>query len=95
MALSEHEQRILIDLEESLLRQDPQFVKSVSKITNHTHRWRTLSLVGFLSGLAILVTFFSASIPLGLAGLALMLGSSLVFSRNAAIPDHAARKQGK
>ena len=80
MPLSEHEQKILTDLEESLRQQDPRFLKSIGKVNFHIHRWRSLSITGFLIGLAVLIAFFTESIPLGLVGLAVMLGSSLIFA---------------
>jgi DUF3040 family protein len=85
MALSEHEQKILIDLEESLRKHDPHFAKSVRNLSLHVrqHRRRLLSVIGFTVGLTILVAFFSQSIPLGLIGLASMLASSLAFVSNA------------
>ncbi len=84
MPLSEHEQKILTDLEESLRQQDPQFLRGVSKINFHVRHWRAISTVGFLSGLAVLIAFFTDSTPIGLVGLAIMLCSSLIFSSHVA-----------
>jgi hypothetical protein len=81
MPLSEHEQKILTDLEESLFRQDPRFAKKVSNGNFYTRRHRrALGAVGFVVGLAIMVAFFTQSLTLGLIGLAVMIGSSLVFA---------------
>lgn len=80
MPLSEHEQKILTDLEESLRQQDPRFLKSIGKVSFHIRRWRSLSIVGFLIGLAVLIAFFTASTPLGLVGLGIMFASTLLFS---------------
>ncbi len=84
MPLSEHEQRILAELEESLVRQDPRFAERVRTKTVYRHagrqcRWAAL---GFLAGLAVLVAFYSQSLVLGLVGVALMFGSAVVFERN-------------
>ncbi len=38
MPLSEHEQKILTDLEESLRQQDPRFLKSIGKVSFHIRR---------------------------------------------------------
>jgi hypothetical protein len=89
MPLSEHEQKILTDLEESLRQQDPQFLKNVRKVNFRIRRWRSLSITGFLTGLAVLTAFFTESIPLGLVGLAVMLGSSLIFASHVAQIRHS------
>lgn len=83
MPLSEHEQRVLAELEESLVRQDPRFAqrvaaKTVYKDAGNQCKWAGL---GFLVGLAVLVAFYTESVPLGLLGVALMFGSAVVFER--------------
>ena len=85
MPLSEREQKILSDLEESLSKQDPRFAKSVSQTNPLLDPRRRVrgGIVGFLVGLAILVVFFAQSVLLGLVGVAVMLLSSLVVARNA------------
>jgi hypothetical protein len=82
--LSEHEQRILAELEESLVRQDPQFAERVRSKTVYRHAGRQAkwAALGFVVGLAVLVGFYSHSVALGLVGVALMFGSAVVFERN-------------
>jgi hypothetical protein len=82
--LSEHEQRILAELEESLVRQDPEFAHRVRTETVYRHAGRHCkwAAVGFVGGLAILVAFYSQSVALGLLGVALMFVSAVVFERN-------------
>jgi hypothetical protein len=85
MPLSEHEQKILTDLEESLSKQDPRFAKIVSKSKFYVHarpraRW---SVAGFILGLAVLIVFFTQSVLLGLVGITMMLLSALFVARNA------------
>lgn len=84
MPLSEHEQRILAELEESLVRQDPQFAERVRTKTVYRHAGRQCkwAALGFIAGLAVLVGFYSESVVLGLVGVALMFGSAVVFERN-------------
>lgn len=84
MPLSEHEQRILAELEESLVRHDPQFAERVRTETVYRHagRYCKWSALGFVVGLGILVAFYSASVAAGLVGVALMFGSAVVFERN-------------
>jgi Protein of unknown function (DUF3040) len=82
--LSEHEQRILAELEESLARQDPEFAELVRTETVYRHAGRQCkwAAAGFIAGLAILVAFFSESILAGLFGVGLMFVSAVVFERN-------------
>ncbi len=84
MPLSEHEQRILAELEESLVREDPRFAQRVRTKTVYRHAGRQCkwAAVGFLGGLAVLVAFYSQSVALGLLGVALMFASAVVFERN-------------
>jgi Protein of unknown function (DUF3040) len=91
MPLSEHEQRILAELEDSLAKQDPRFAKSVHKTNVYSHGGRRVrwGIAGFLAGLAILVLFFSRSVPLGLVGVALMFVSAIVIERNARLLGRA------
>ena len=84
MPLSEHEQRILAELEESLVREDPRFAERVRSKTVYRHAGRQCkwAALGFLAGLAVLVAFYSQSVVLGLVGVAMMFGSAVVFERN-------------
>ncbi|MBW4079707.1 MAG: DUF3040 domain-containing protein [Acidobacteria bacterium] len=80
MPLSDHEQRILNSLEESL-ESDPRFVGTLEAMRASVHRRQTriVSLLGFVVGLAILVAFFTQSVLIGILGVGLMLGTSLLF----------------
>lgn len=84
MPLSEHEQRILAELEESLSKADPRFARNVRETTVYSHSGRRArwGVVGFLVGLAVLVSTFSTSIVLGLVGVAIMFVSGIVIERN-------------
>ncbi len=91
MPLSEHEQRILAQLEESLTRQDPHFAKNVRATSVYAHGGRRVrwGIAGFIAGLLILVLFFSHSVALGLLGVALMFVSAIVVERNARLLGRA------
>jgi hypothetical protein len=91
MPLSEHEQRILAELEDSLSKQDPRFVKSVRDTNVYSHGGRRVrwGIAGFVAGLAILVLFFSRNVLIGLAGVALMFVSAVVVERNARLLGRA------
>ncbi len=84
MPLSEHEQRILAEMEESLVREDPHFAERVKSETVYRHAGRHCiwSALGFAAGVAILVAFYSESVLVGLLGVAVMFGSAVVFERN-------------
>lgn len=84
MPLSDHEQRILAELEESLVRQDPQFAERVRSETVYRHagRYCKWSALGFFGGVAILVVFYAHSVALGFVGVALMFACAVVFERN-------------
>jgi hypothetical protein len=82
MPLSEHEQKVLSDLEKSLLQHDPRFAKSVGNISLYARRRRRnrLSIAGFVVGFTILVAFFTQSLLLGLLGLGIMFASCLTIA---------------
>ena len=85
MPLSEHEQRVLAELEESLSKTDPRFAKNVRETTVYSHSGRRVrwGILGFVVGLAILVLTFSRSIPFGLVGVVIMFASAVLVERNA------------
>jgi hypothetical protein len=82
--LSDHEQRILAELEESLVRQDPQFAERVRSETVYRHagRYCKWAALGFFTGVAILVIFYPHSVAVGFLGVALMFACAVVFERN-------------
>lgn len=84
MPLSEHEQRILAELEESLSRQDPRFAEKVANesIYRHASRRCKWAAVIFVLALVGLVALYSVSVVLGLAMVAIMFSSALYFERN-------------
>ena len=84
MPLSEHEQRILAELEESLSKADPRFAKSVRETTVYSHSGRRVrwGVAGFVLGLLILLFTFSSSVLAGLCGVVIMFVSAVVIERN-------------
>ena len=84
MPLSEHEQKVLAELEESLVRHDPRFAERVRSETVYRHagRYCKWAALGFVAGVAIVVAFYSQSVVVGFLGVALMFGSLVVFERN-------------
>jgi len=82
--LSDHEQRILAELEESLVRQDPEFAERVRTETVYRHagRYCKWAAVAFIAGVVILIAFYAKSVAVGFFGVALMFGAAVVFERN-------------
>jgi hypothetical protein len=83
--LSEHEQRVLAELEESLTKADPRFAKNVRETTVYSHSGRRVrwGVLGFVVGLTILIIEFQSSILIGLVGVAIMFASAILIERNA------------
>jgi hypothetical protein len=82
--LSEHEQRILQEIEKSFYEHDPRFADRVRSESLYRHAGRNCKRAGlaFVAGLAFLVGTFSISIFLGVLGFLVMLASAVVFERN-------------
>jgi hypothetical protein len=82
--LSDHEQRILAELEESLHREDPEFADKVRSESLYRHAGRHVkwAICTFLLGLGLLLFFFPTSIELALGGVAVMFASGVVLQRN-------------
>jgi hypothetical protein len=89
MPLSEHEQRILADIEARLRADDPTFVENV-RATPPAPSGRLslrLAVVGTLVGFALLIVGLQAGLVWGVLGFGLMLASvyqALVIVRRAA-----------
>lgn len=75
-SLSDHEQRILAEIERNLKAEDPEFVRQVSEArpTRDSARLLKLSIFGLLVGLALLGGYFT-SLGLGVLGFLVMLAS--------------------
>jgi len=82
--LSEHEERILHDLEERLKAHDPKFADRVQNETVYRYAGRNCwwSALGFVVGLAILIGFFATNVGVGFLGFLIMLGSAVFFEQN-------------
>jgi hypothetical protein len=82
--LSEHEQRILAELEESLVRQDPEFAERVRSETVYRHagRYCKWAALCFVAGAVIMIAFFRDSVLAGLFGFIIMFASAVVFERS-------------
>jgi hypothetical protein len=83
MPLSEHEQRILAEIERRLLEEDPKFAHQVgSSFRAHLARRLKLAVAGFVLGLVVVVSGpFLQNVAVGVAGFVIMLASVFLFVR--------------
>lgn len=84
MPLSEHEQRVLKEMEQALYRHDPRFAskvrdESVYRFAGRNLRW---SIFGFAAGLAIMLACFTTSVFLGFLGVLVMFACSISMAVN-------------
>ena len=79
MPLSDHEQRILEEIERRLQEEDPRFADAVGRTSLHGHVARRIrwSALGFVAGFVMLM-LFALSVWVAIAGFAVMLVSALV-----------------
>jgi hypothetical protein len=77
--LSDHEQRLLEQIERALYAEDPKFASTVSSTNLRTHARRRVrrALVLLVLGMvALLAGVMVPSVPLGVAGFCIMLGAA-------------------
>jgi hypothetical protein len=79
MPLSEHEQRILEEIERRLAEEDPRLDESIGRYTLTVHLLRRIrwSLLAFFLGFFLLMLFF-ISIWIAGIGFGLMVGSAML-----------------
>ncbi len=79
MPLSDHERRILADIESRLRADDPKFAKTVGTTTVSTHARRHLrfAIAAFAVGFVLLFVGVVVGIAWGIAGFALMLAGAV------------------
>jgi Protein of unknown function (DUF3040) len=83
MPLSEHEQRILAEIERRLLEEDPKFAHQVgSSFRAHLGRRLKLAVAGFILGLIVVISStFLENVAVGVAGFVIMLACVFLFVR--------------
>lgn len=83
MPLSDHEQRILEEIEKRLQEEDPRLAEAVSKASPFAHAVRRIrwGIVTFVAGFVMLV-LFAVSVWIAVAGFAVMLASTLIIYHN-------------
>lgn len=79
MTLSEHEQRILDEIEKRLQEEDPRFADVVGRasLSSNVGRRIRLGVVAFVAGFIMLI-LFALSVWVAIAGFAVMLASALL-----------------
>lgn len=84
MPLSEHEQRVLHELEQALVQQDPAFADRVrsESVYRYAGRYLKWSVLGFVVGLGVMLAFFTTSVVVGFVGVLIMFGSLVMFWTN-------------
>jgi hypothetical protein len=76
--LSEHEQRLLEQIEQALYAEDPKFASAVraGRSRLHRRRWIIIATVGVIAGLAVLLVGLTAKlIALGVVGFVMIVAS--------------------
>ncbi len=99
MPLSEHEQRLLEQMERALMAEDPKFATSLRHGSSGADRRRIVGgVIGALIGMGLLLAGVSASLPpLGVFGFIVMLGAVFLIVaglRHGASPKKAASDEG-
>ncbi|WOC13736.1 DUF3040 domain-containing protein [Gordonia sp. MP11Mi] len=106
MPLSEHEQRMLDEIESALYAEDPKFASSVTKqrVGRPTARRRLIASLGFLIGLAMLVGGLMIDFDIGglkilsFIGFLVMFGAAafgLLAPKHHATPEAGGRPEGR
>ncbi len=78
MPLSEHEQRLLEQIEQALYAEDPKFASAVrsARTRKRTRRWIVLAVAGVIIGLGVVMIGLAAKlIFLGVLGFVLIVAS--------------------
>lgn len=86
MPLSEHEQRILEEIEKNLYQEDPGFARGVRRASPRLQdsRRARAGLVTFIAGFAILIAFFVwPSLLVGVAAFGTMVGGIVLMAGSA------------
>jgi hypothetical protein len=81
MPLSEHEQRLLDEIEQALYAEDPKFASSVrsARPRNRARTMLALAVVGVLAGLAaVIIGLATTYIAVGVLGFVLIVGSCVL-----------------
>jgi hypothetical protein len=81
MSLSEHEQRVLDELEQTLSHQDPALAGRMASHDSYRRARRALGLSvgGFVAGVVVMIAFFTSSVAVGFLGAVMMVVAADIF----------------
>jgi hypothetical protein len=76
MALDDHEQKILAEIERQFYEEDPELARAVKQIARPSRVGVRLAAVGIVAGLAVVIAFFASNTLVAFLGFALLVGSA-------------------
>lgn len=94
-SLSEHEQRILQEIEKNLAAEDPDFVRNVQEVgpSKEAVRMLRLGILGLIVGFGLLLGY-TMSIALGIGGFLVMLAGAVAIGTSVRRLSSAGRSPG-
>jgi Protein of unknown function (DUF3040) len=99
MPLSDHEQKLLQQMERALATEDPKFASTLRGSMNGrtTPKSVGIAVLSVVTGIGFMIAAVSLAMPLiGVTGfIAIVIGLSFAVSGNKAAPDQAARQDAK
>ncbi|MEI2775401.1 MAG: DUF3040 domain-containing protein [Tetrasphaera sp.] len=75
MPLSDHEQRLLDQMEQALYAEDPRFATQMQGAARPSHKRHVIGAVGALAGLGLVIVGISTTWIVGAVGFALMVAA--------------------
>ena len=97
MPLSDHEQRLLDQIEQALYAEDPKFAANVRSVRKRpvTRRWIPISIVGVVLGLCVvLVGLMAKQVAVGVGGFVVILAAVAYATRMLSIRNSSASPTG-
>jgi hypothetical protein len=76
MALDDHEQKILAEIERQFYEEDPELARAVRQIAKPSRVGVRLAMLGVVAGLATVITFFASNTIIAFLGFGLLVGSA-------------------
>ncbi len=76
MALDDHEQKILAEIERQFYEEDPELARAVRQIARPSRVGVRLAMVGVIAGLATVIAFFASNTVVAFIGFGLLVGSA-------------------
>lgn len=80
MALDDHEQKILAEIERQFYEEDPELARAVRRIAKPSRLSARLAVLGVIGGLSIVVAFFASNTLIAFLGFTLLVASGAVLA---------------